>query len=107
MSSSPVGDDESFEAPIFLEYVVKRVRVLATEVTIDPVVGTHHCTGIRDGDGDLKGEQIGLLHRSLRDDRVHKEASRLLVVHHIVLDVADDVLFLLALDQATDDSTGE
>ena len=55
----------------------------------------------------MKGEQIRLLHRSLRDDRVHKEASRLLVVHHVVLDVADDMLRLFAFHQVTDDCTGE
>ena len=107
MSASPIRDHEAFESPILLENILQRVGIFTTEVSIDPVVGTHHGTGIGDGDGNVKGEQIGLLHRALRDDRIHKETSRLLVVHHVVLDVADDMLLLLALHQVADDRAGE
>ncbi len=55
----------------------------------------------------MKGEQIGLLHGSLRDDRVHKEASRLLVVHHVVLDVTDNMLPLFAFHQVANHGARE
>ena len=105
--STPVGNDKSLEAPFILEHIAQRVGVLTTEVAIDPVVGTHHCTGIRDGNGDMKCEQIRFLHRPLRDDGVHKETPRLLIIHHIVLDVADHMLRLFTLHKVADDGARE
>lgn len=90
-----------------LEHIAKRVGVLTTEVAIDPVVGTHHGAWIRDGNDDMKGEQIRFLHGALRDDGVHEETRGLLIIHHVVFDVADDTLRLFTLHQVADDGARE
>ena len=55
----------------------------------------------------MEGEQIGLLHGAFGDDGIDEVAAGFLVVHGVVLDVADDVLGLLALHQIADDGSGE
>ncbi len=55
----------------------------------------------------MKCEQIRFLHRPLRDDGVHKETPRLLIIHHIVLDVADHMLRLFTLHKVADDGARE
>jgi hypothetical protein len=55
----------------------------------------------------MKGEQIRFLHCPLRDDGVHKETPRLLIIHHIMLDVANNVLSLFALHKVANDGARE
>jgi hypothetical protein len=55
----------------------------------------------------MKGERIRFLHRQLRDDGVHKETPRLLIIHHIMLDIANNVLSLFALHKVADDGARE
>jgi hypothetical protein len=43
----------------------------------------------------------------LRDDRVHKETPRLLIIRHIVLDVADRMLRLFTLHKVAKDDARE
>src|SRR5580704_941583 len=50
----------------------------------------------------MKCEQIRFLHRPLRDHGVHKETPRLLIIHHIVLHVADHMLRLFTLHKVAD-----
>ncbi len=61
VSSTPVREHEAFEAPLVLKCVAEQVGVLAGVVAIDAVVGTHDRAGIGDGDGNVKGKQIGFL----------------------------------------------
>ena len=107
MSPAPVGDNETLESPLRLEHVVKQVGVLAGVVAIDAVVRAHDGGGIGDGDADVEGEQIGLLHAAPGDDGVDEVTAGFLVVHGVVLDVANDVLRLLALHEIADDGSGE
>ena len=51
----------------------------------------------------MKCEQIRFLHRPLRDDGVHRETPRLLIIRHIVLRVADRMLRLFTLHKVADD----
>ena len=99
--------DEAFEAPVILKHVVQQIGILAGVVAVDPVIGAHDGAGIGDGDGDMKREEIGLLHAAFGDDGVDEVAAGFLVVHCVVLDVADDVLGLFALHQIADDGSGE
>ena len=55
----------------------------------------------------MEGQQIGLLHGPLADDRVHLVAATLLVVHDVVLDITDDMLGLLTFDPVAHQRTGQ
>ena len=55
----------------------------------------------------MKCEQIRFLHRPLRDDGVHKETPRLLIIRHRVLDVADHMLRLFTLHKVANDGARE
>jgi hypothetical protein len=55
----------------------------------------------------VEGKQVGFLHGSFGDDGIDEGASRLLVVHHKVLDVANDMLSLFALHEIADHGAGE
>jgi hypothetical protein len=52
-------------------------------------------------------EQIRFLHRPLRDDGVYRETSRLLIIRHGVLDVADHNLRLFTLHKVANDGARE
>jgi hypothetical protein len=55
----------------------------------------------------MKCEQIRFLHRPLRDDGVHKETPRLLIIRHGVLDVADHTLRLFTMHKVADNGARE
>ncbi len=107
MRRSPIGNDESLESPIVLQHIGKNVFVLTSEVAVDQVVGAHHCPGMADVDADFEGQHVRLAHRALADHRVDFVPSALLVVHDVVLDIADHVLRLLALDTIANQRSGE
>ena len=85
---------------------MEEIGILAGVIAVDPVIGAHDGGGIGDGDADVEGEQIGFLHAAFGDDGVDEVAASLLVVHGVVLDVADDVLGLLTLHEIADDGSG-
>src|SRR5579884_730561 len=60
-----------------------------------------------DVDADFECQHVGLAHRALADYGIDFVASALLIVHHIVFDVADHVLRLLALDAIAHESAGK
>ncbi len=107
VGSAPVGNHEAFEQPILLEHIGQGVIVLAGVDAVDGVVGAHDRSGIADLNADMEGEQIGLLHGPLANDHVDIFAAIFLIVHDVVLDVADDVLGLLALDAIAHQGAGE
>ena len=63
--------------------------------------------GWADGDGDLEGEQVGLAHGARVEQRVQDVAAGLLIVEHVVLDVAHDVVGLDAHGELADHGAGE
>ncbi len=105
--STPVRDHEALEAPISLEHIGKRVFVLAGVLTVDGVVGAHHRAWVSDIDTNIEGQQIGLLQGPLADDHVDFVAAVLLVVHDVVLDVADDMLGLLTFNPVAHQRPGQ
>ena len=69
VGSTPVGEDEAFEAPVVLQDLVEGEVVLAGVVAVDAVVGAHDAGGLGQVDGDLEGEQVGLAHGALVEYR--------------------------------------
>ena len=55
----------------------------------------------------MEGEKIGFLHGAFGDDRVHDVPAGFLIVDGVMLDVANDVLCLLALHEIADHGSGE
>jgi len=78
VGAGPVGDDEAFVAPVFFQDLVEEVVVFAGVVAVDLVVGAHDGGGLRDGDGDLEGEQVALTHGTLVEQNVEDVAAGLL-----------------------------
>ncbi len=107
VGSAPVRDHEALEAPVFLEHIREGVFVLAGIVTVDGVVGAHHRAWLSDIDPNMEGQQIGLLHGPLADDHVDLVTAALLVVHDVVLDIADDMLGLLTFDPVAYQRAGQ
>jgi hypothetical protein len=105
--AAPVRDDEAFKAEVVIENVAQGVVVFAGVGAVDEVVAAHHRADAGVADADLEGEQIRLAHGALVDDGVGIVAAFFLIVHRVVLDVADDVLILLALHLLSDERAGE
>ena len=105
VGSAPVRNYESFEVEAFLQKVGKQIAVLAGIIAVDPVVRTHHSTGVGNSQRDLKGEKIGFAHGALVDVGVDGVASALLIVDGVVLEVADQILGLHALHEVADQSS--
>ena len=62
---------------------------------------------MRGADADLKSQQIALAHGPLRDHGIDQRAAGFLVVDGVMLDVADDMLCLLAGHQFSHERTRE
>ncbi len=104
-----VGQHEPVETPLVLEDVVQQVLVLAGVGAVDPGIGTHHRPHAT-VHGRLERRQIQLPQRALVHAGVHGQPRAhqadpdrepghgdtlaLLVVHRVVLDVADHPLRL-------------
>src|SRR5271157_252119 len=58
-------------------------------------------------DANFECQQIGLVQHALVDDGVDFIAATLLIIYGVMLDVADDVLRLLALDAIADQGSGQ
>ena len=69
----------------------EKVFVLAGIIPVDGVVRAHHGARMADGNADLESQQIAFLHGALADDGVVLVAAALLIIHGVVLDVANDV----------------
>ena len=102
MCTTPIGDDEALKVEILFQDVGEQIFVFAGIVAIDAVVGAHECAGIGDLESYLEGKQIRFAHGTLVDVYVYGIAAALLVVHCIVLQVADYVLRLHSLDEVAD-----
>src|SRR5919204_2925916 len=98
VSASPVGQDKSAELEVLLEHVGEQIAVLACKLSVYPVVGTHDGSGIGDAEGNVERAKVRLAHRPLIDVRVDRVTSALLVVHGVMLQVANDMLRLNAAD---------
>ena len=105
--TAPVGEDESGELPVFLQHVGEQVFVLAGEVAVDAVIGAHDGGGMSLGNADFKCQQIAFARGAFADGDVDGVASALLVVERVVLDVADHVGGLRALDEPGHQRAGE
>ena len=107
VGATPIGEDETFEAPVVLEDLVEGVVVLAGVVAVDAVVGAHDAGGMRHGDRDLEGKQVGFAEGAGVELGVEGVAAGLLVVEDVVLDVAHDVVGLHAAGELADHGSGE
>lgn len=105
--AAPVGENKSLEVVGLLENIGEQVAVFAGKVPVHAVVRTHESARIGNPESDLKGTQIGFPHRTFVDVGVDGVAPALLVIHSIVLQVADDVLGLHALDEVTHKRAGQ
>ena len=85
MGSTPVGDRETFEAPLPAKDLVEQMLVLRAVETGDLVVGRHDGHGAAFPYDGLERLEIDLAHRTLVDDHVHAAAVHLLVVEGEVL----------------------
>src|SRR6266576_2253507 len=103
MSPSPIRHDEAFELPVLLEDIGEEIVILAGVVAVEAVVRAHDGRHVGLPYADLESEKVTLAHCSLVDVHVYGVTSTFLVVQGIVLDVADDVLVLRALDDLSND----
>ena len=92
--AAPVGHDSTLVAPLAVEDVLKKVRVLVCVDTVDPVVARHDRLGRCLLDHDLEGRKIDLAERPLVEDGVGCLAAGLLAVRSKVLDTGTDALGL-------------
>ena len=107
VSAAPVREHEAGEIPVLLQHVGEQPFVLAGKVAIHAIVAAHHGGGLAFKHADFKGEQIAFARGALADVNVHRVAAALLVVEGVVLDVADDVGRLRALDEVRYKRAGE
>ena len=107
-----VGQHVALEAPLAPQDLVEHARVLAGVGAVDAVVGAHDRAHVGLLDRGLEVGQVDLAQRALVHARVHGQAAAhqahaqrsagradahaLLVVHRVVLDVADHALGLRA-----------
>src|ERR1022692_2299615 len=94
--AAPVRKDPALEAPLLLQHLVQQVVVFAGIIAVDLVVRAHHARGLRDFQGDLERQQIGLPHGPLVEDHIQDIAPGFLVVECVVLNVAHHLLGLQA-----------
>ncbi len=106
MRATPIGNNEAREMEVLPKDIGEQVAVFAGEIAIHAVVRAHESAGIGNPEGDFKGAQIGFPHRALVDVGVYGVAAALLVVDGIVLQIADDVLGLHALDKVANQRAG-
>ncbi len=105
--ATPVRQHKTFELEVLLQHIRQQVAVLARKVAIHTVIRAHHAARVRDAKRDLKRTQISLAHSPLADVRVHCIAAALLIVHRVVLQVANDVLRLHALCEVARQCSGQ
>ena len=94
--SLPVRQNKALKVPVFLQHIGQQVLVFTSEVTIHPVVGTHHGGSIGLAQANLEGQQVTFSHRPLVNVDVDSVPPALLIVEHVVLYVAKNVLRLLS-----------
>src|SRR5262249_29576255 len=107
VGGSPVGDDEAWEVPIVFEEIGKEPFVLAGVLAVNKIVGAHDSARLADFDANLECQQIRLAHGAAVNDDVDRVAAGFLIVEREMLDMADDVLGLLAFDPVADERAGE
>ena len=103
----PIGNYKTGKRPVFLENVGEEVFVFASVVTVERVVRAHDGRGIADGDANLEGEEIAFVKSAFADDDVDFVAAAFLIIDGVMLDVAEHVLRLFALDAIADEGAGE
>ena len=107
MRRLPIRHDKPFEVPVFLQDVGQQILVFARVVSIHTVVSAHDRGWIPLAHANLERQQIAFSHRTLIDVGVDGIAPTLLIVHRVMLDVANDVLSLRSPNQRSDHSPGE
>ncbi len=107
VGGAPIRDHETFEPPRLLQNVGQQITVLTGPIAIQLVVGAHHHAGLAFGNGDFEGQQVRLAHGAPPEFHIADAAAGLLVVEGVVLDVADDLVGLQALDELGHHFAGE
>jgi hypothetical protein len=82
---APVGHHPALPAPVALQDVVQKGRVLAGVDAVDAVVGAHDRQGLAALNGDLEGQQVGLPRRIRRHVSAGNHPAGFLVVQGEVL----------------------
>ena len=105
--SAPVREHKAGELPLRLQHLVHQPVVFAGVSSVHLVVAAHDRGGMALLDADLEGQQVGLMRGALVDDGVDAVARGFLVVEGVMLDVADDVLGLGALNEPRHQVSGQ
>ena len=104
---TPVGHDETLEAPLVTKDRGEQLDVIRGVGPVDPVVGAHHRPRLGLGDGDLERAQVQLAQRPLVDHGVDHQSMALLVVDRVVLQAGTDALGLDAPDPTSGQATAQ
>ena len=107
MSPTPVGDHEAGEFPVVFEHLSQQILVFAGEVAVDRVIRAHHSGRVANAYSNFKRKKIGFVESTNADDGIDFVAAALLIVDRIVLNVADHVLRLFALDAVANQCSGQ
>ena len=101
VDGTPVRHDPSLIMPIVTQNAREQEVIFARPERVDLVVGAHHRCWSATLDGDLKGQQVALAKRRLRDLCVEHVSSALLGIERQVLDRGRDVVRLDAANALT------
>ena len=98
IDGAPVGNDKAFEAPLFFQDIIQKVRILGSVYPIDLVVSTHDRPGLRFLDGNFECGQVDLVERLFVYVRTHGHSLELLVIDRKMFQGSSDALVLHTID---------
>ena len=107
VTSAPVGDDCTIEAPLALEYLVQETLVVRYVLILILVVAAHETPCVALLDCCLERTEIELIESTVGNLDIDMTTELLLVVEHIVLDAASHAIALQACDIWHNHDAGE
>jgi hypothetical protein len=107
IGGTPVTDDVPLKAPLIPQDVGEQHLVFGSIHAVDLVVAAHHRFGLGALDGFLKGGQVDLMQRTLREVRGDGQAAGLLIVGGKVLDGGPHAPALYAANVRSGQLTGQ
>ena len=98
MTTTPVGDDHTIEAPILFQDLIEHDLIMAVVLVFIEIIRTHDRPRLSLLHSSLKGRQVDLVEGTVADDDIHLMTVFLVVVQGIVLHTGCHTLRLETLD---------
>ena len=107
MTATPVGDDDTVEAPVVLQDLVQKSGIMTVVLVLVEVVGTHDSPCASFLHGSLEGREVDLVEGTVGYLHIHLMTVFLVVVQGIVLHAGSYAQRLQSLDIGHHHTGGE